>query len=227
MKIFISSSAIRSVWLFILVFIFAGDLLAMRIIPLPDTLRFEVGYDTGTLPGPEVWNRNVASSTNGNFMFTSDETPGDPLLASPPLAGQATQLSNGDLSIVIAGTNTQAGLQTMLELNDGLLIDRLVFRFEWGEPLVFPIVVRSLETSTDGGANYDIFGGGFESGDLIPPPTSEATFIKTNVTGFLSISSPPIDTGIRITLTAVPVPAAFWLFGSALGILGWARRRTS
>ena len=29
---------------------------------------------------------------------------------------------------------------------------------------------------------------------------------------------------IRI-LTAVPVPAAVWLFGSALGMLGWMRRR--
>ena len=26
--------------------------------------------------------------------------------------------------------------------------------------------------------------------------------------------------------TAVPVPAAAWLFGSALGLLGWARRRS-
>jgi probable HAF family extracellular repeat protein len=26
-------------------------------------------------------------------------------------------------------------------------------------------------------------------------------------------------------LTAVPVPAAVWMFGSALGVLGWLRRR--
>ena len=29
-----------------------------------------------------------------------------------------------------------------------------------------------------------------------------------------------------IAITTVPVPAAIWLFGSALGLLGWARRRT-
>ena len=28
-------------------------------------------------------------------------------------------------------------------------------------------------------------------------------------------------------LTAIPVPAAVWLFGSALGLLGWARRRSA
>ena len=29
----------------------------------------------------------------------------------------------------------------------------------------------------------------------------------------------------NVTLTAVPIPAAVWLFGSGLGILGWFRRR--
>ena len=33
-----------------------------------------------------------------------------------------------------------------------------------------------------------------------------------------------ISTGIAVT--TIPVPAAIWLFGSALGLLGWARRRT-
>ena len=28
-------------------------------------------------------------------------------------------------------------------------------------------------------------------------------------------------------ITAVPIPAAVWLFGSALGLLGWARRRAA
>ncbi|TDJ44567.1 MAG: VPLPA-CTERM sorting domain-containing protein [Gammaproteobacteria bacterium] len=28
-------------------------------------------------------------------------------------------------------------------------------------------------------------------------------------------------------ITAVPVPAAIWLFASALGLLGWTRRRRS
>lgn len=32
---------------------------------------------------------------------------------------------------------------------------------------------------------------------------------------------------ITQTVTAVPVPAAFWLFGSALGLLGWMRRKAS
>jgi hypothetical protein len=33
--------------------------------------------------------------------------------------------------------------------------------------------------------------------------------------------------GLTIDLSPVPVPAAAWLFGSALGLLGWMRRKTS
>ncbi len=32
---------------------------------------------------------------------------------------------------------------------------------------------------------------------------------------------------VAITTAVVPVPAAVWLFGSALGLLGWMRRRTA
>jgi hypothetical protein len=49
-----------------------------------------------------------------------------------------------------------------------------------------------------------------------------------------SATTPPdywsVDDGVEFTAiatTTVPVPAAVWLFGSALGLLGWMRRRTS
>jgi hypothetical protein len=32
--------------------------------------------------------------------------------------------------------------------------------------------------------------------------------------------------GVEFSFSVVPVPAAFWLFGSALGLLGWMRRKT-
>jgi len=37
---------------------------------------------------------------------------------------------------------------------------------------------------------------------------------------------PSCDEAIELASQAVPIPAAFWLFGSALGLLGWARRKT-
>jgi hypothetical protein len=39
----------------------------------------------------------------------------------------------------------------------------------------------------------------------------------------IEIGGPGFDT---LTLNTVPVPAAIWLFGSALGLLGWMRRKT-
>ena len=33
--------------------------------------------------------------------------------------------------------------------------------------------------------------------------------------------------GETMTFQVVPVPAAAWLFGSALGLLGWVRRRSA
>jgi hypothetical protein len=32
---------------------------------------------------------------------------------------------------------------------------------------------------------------------------------------------------IRVNSNVVPIPAAVWLFGSGLGLLGWLRRRTT
>ena len=34
-------------------------------------------------------------------------------------------------------------------------------------------------------------------------------------------------TTMTVETTPIPVPAAVWLFGSALGLLGWVRRRTA
>lgn len=40
-----------------------------------------------------------------------------------------------------------------------------------------------------------------------------------------NFGSPGFAGGTSINLTAVPVPAAVWMFGSALSILGWMRRK--
>jgi hypothetical protein len=51
---------------------------------------------------------------------------------------------------------------------------------------------------------------------------------ETTCAGFCSIPpEPPKRYLISGSISAVPIPAAVWLFGSGLGILGWFRRRQS
>ena len=54
----------------------------------------------------------------------------------------------------------------------------------------------------------------------------ELIMISTDwVGGTGSMSTGGIQLIFNVSAAAVPVPAAVWLFGSALGLLGWARRR--
>jgi len=43
---------------------------------------------------------------------------------------------------------------------------------------------------------------------------------------FHTVITGAVDGQEQLFLVAVPVPAAVWLFGSALGLLGWVRRRS-
>lgn len=54
------------------------------------------------------------------------------------------------------------------------------------------------------------------------------TLVLSNLKSTVYAPGVTVDSGTELTLAAaavVPVPAAVWLFGSALGILGWVRRR--
>ena len=75
--------------------------------------------------------------------------------------------------------------------------------------------------------NYVLYESGYIAGSAPLPLPGDANYI-----GFLGSSSSCcsgsvyFDWEIEITvesITTVPVPAAAWLFGSALGLLGWLR----
>jgi hypothetical protein len=72
--------------------------------------------------------------------------------------------------------------------------------------------------STCYGFDVDAFGFGI---------TDTLTFVRITDLGLEATSNPPgsdID-AVGAIQTVIPVPAAVWLFGSALGLLGWVRRR--
>jgi len=63
-------------------------------------------------------------------------------------------------------------------------------------------------------------------GDLLVSAEFDQILLDT---GLINESLAGFDAGaalISASSTVVPVPAAVWLFGSALGLLGWVRRRT-
>lgn len=60
-------------------------------------------------------------------------------------------------------------------------------------------------------------------GPFNPNATGEYNFYI----GFTSNNLPAFSGAVGIDVNVVPVPAAVWLFGSAMGLLGWVRRRAA
>jgi hypothetical protein len=61
-----------------------------------------------------------------------------------------------------------------------------------------------------------------------------ATFVADSSLTTLTFAGPDSDAfnlfaldNVAVVSTVVPLPAAVWLFGSALGLLGWVRRKTT
>jgi len=64
--------------------------------------------------------------------------------------------------------------------------------------------------------------------DILTGPVSGTDFIAaTAMLPFNNTGSPGFAGNTTIDLATVPLPASVWMFGSALSMLGWARRKAS
>jgi hypothetical protein len=105
---------------------------------------------------------------------------------------------------------------------------------------LFDLISLDLMTSTQSSNFYltgYLAGGGIISTTVFLTAGTKTTF--TMGAGWADLESLLIEPGIPATwdfavgvdniavITAVPIPTAFWLFGSGLGLLGWLRRRQS
>ncbi len=70
----------------------------------------------------------------------------------------------------------------------------------------------------------------FFAGTSLPPlPLFGSSDVATFTSGIWEDIDETVDydsTNVAFTVSTVPIPAAVWLFGSALGLLGWMRRKT-
>ncbi len=65
---------------------------------------------------------------------------------------------------------------------------------------------------------------------VLTPPSGAFTSFNPNATGEYNFAIQVTRAGwaveqVRMDVQVIPVPAALWLFGSAVGLLGWLRRR--
>lgn len=211
------------------------EAMSTHVVPHPDPIRFDVFYlsDTANL------NLGVLASTTGTpYLFSSEGVP-NTLLPSPTLGAQSTHLSNGGVEFIIGGTSPLPGQQTPVELNDKDEVDNFTIALDISVDDPIPDFnlqfcscnigdASCVESSIDGGLSYQQIDGQFVTcTETEPSATRRRVEIEISVLGLQNPSSPPLETGFRIVLSPVPIPSAVWLFGSALGLLGWIRHKAT
>ncbi len=173
------------------------------------TLVGSLGVNTNSL----VFGLDGTLYTANTSLYSINTTTG---LASLIGSGGGSYISGGDLAFLNGQFFLSAGAGTS---NNLILLDPKTGAGSLVGSMAFPDV-HGL--STDG---IDLFGASRSVILTIDPLTGVGTqILDYSGQGLVSAFGSAILTE---SVSSVPVPAAVWLFGSALGLLGWMRRKTA
>ena len=148
----------------------------------------------------------MASAQAAVDDYTYYTITGNVLFADDPNLWDLTTGQNIEARVSIFGDATGDGTYNI----DSMYLDLGATGLNTGDLGLYGGITLTLS----GGAVSDFY---FANNDY----TFESSF-----TAFTDgVESTAVGEWTNIQQTAVPVPAAVWLFGSALGALGWVRRR--
>ena len=140
--------------------------------------------------------------------------------ANPGLCGAHYEYNDGfgtSIGLYYAATGSQQGAELIMTRNDGQNFDFLGLDMLRGASNYM-----NIAGYRDGQLLHDVrlVVSGFIQGHYL-------NWFDLDTVVFYKTTNAPNSIGIdNLEVTAVPIPAAVWLFASGLGLLGWLRRGT-
>jgi len=163
--------------------------------------------------------------TSQEYRFSGDYSAPSPpaIITTHGFIGTAGPAALGNVALSIAAPDSSISMESLLPLTplfslesiwvkDPAQITVTGYGLDGGDFIELDsVLVSDLTTASIDGVTAYLFDSSWQN-------LARVDFAATVGT----MGQPGID---NIVVTAVPIPAAVWLFGSGLGLLGWFRRR--
>jgi hypothetical protein len=183
---------------------------------------------------------SIGHSFSGSVTYGDNDTDASSIVTNPPISADylftglpyGGTLTDGSITINTLGANSQVGFGNDDSMGDDAAIINDLYGSgsttlgtvadtwsadSFNSTYNFGLTLYSLDTSLYSGLDFQ----------SVPPALNTTDFAIFYIEEVDSQDNTIfLATGIISSITAVPIPGAFWLFGSGLlGLIGIARRR--